>query len=160
MANDPRQAGQGRARRSSWRDVRGVGDVAVEYPTGTAGRQRPDEGARALAAADAQRCLHSPWATVDTVASAHGQESSRDVVVEAVQMACDQRHEVVPQSPSATRPLVVVATTVVIRTVEAPARDRTLEPAEGAFVAGMHPDRHLALFAVTSEVAFAYQQAE
>src|SRR4029079_17020599 len=33
MADDPRQAGQGRARRCSWRDVRGVGDVAVEYPT-------------------------------------------------------------------------------------------------------------------------------
>src|SRR4029079_1725056 len=33
MADDPRQTGQGRARRCSWRDVRGVGDVAVENPT-------------------------------------------------------------------------------------------------------------------------------
>jgi hypothetical protein len=80
--------------------------------------------------------------------------------VKTIQSTFDEGNENISKDAPSRHPLVIVATSVEIRTVQLCLGECGLEPAEGVDMPHMHPERNLSLFAVSSEVPFAEKQAQ
>lgn len=74
--------------------------------------------------------------------------------------AIEKRKEDLSEEWPSRHPLVVVPPAVVVRPVEATARERTLQPAEEHRVTCVHSQTDLGLTTVTSEASLADQQAD
>jgi hypothetical protein len=97
---------------------------------------------------------------IDPVALAHGAEALGRVVVETGQMVAHEGHQDAAQELAARHPLVIVPSSVVVRSVQAALGEHPLQPPEEPLVADVHAQRDLGLPAVAAEVPFADEEAD
>jgi hypothetical protein len=94
------------------------------------------------------------------VAFAHSEESAADMVVEEVDSRQDERYQPMAKSVAPHHPLVVFATRVPVRSIEAASGHSPQEPAKELFVTGVHAQRDVRLASVAAKMPFADQQAK
>jgi|SRR6185503_4323881 len=80
--------------------------------------------------------------------------------VKTIQPTFDEGNQNISKNAPPGHPLVVVATSMEVWPVELCLGKGGLEPPEGIDVANMHAEGNLSLFAVSSEVPLAEQQAQ
>jgi len=82
------------------------------------------------------------------------------VIIEEMEVGRDEGPDLFAKEATAGHPLVVIATAVVVRTVEPGFGKNRLQPQKELLVALVHSQRDLRLSAITAKMGFADEQAK
>lgn len=119
------------------------------------GRQGRRERGRSFRRLSFRPKASQPFLLCDFVPADHVRNSLADMGIHIIKVTPENRKKLLTQRLAPNHPLVIVPSTVMIRTVELGAGDLRLQPVEKLLVSRVHSQRHLGVKPVPAEVALA-----